>query len=163
VVFEQVSLQNVQSGSWRTAWRFRYSRERRGLQWSVRLRSDDMQWKVTFHPEDKYAEIVTSGKADKEGSMEMVRELISELSQKNYFRALVDHSHLESVSGSITDVYYRPKETADMGAVRTVRIAEIIRREHEEHFKFLEVVFKNRGMNMEMFFDRESALRWLLQ
>jgi hypothetical protein len=49
-----------------------------------------------------------------------------------------------------------------IGAILKIKIAEIIRPEHVEHFKFFETVCRSRGYQLSVFQDKDEALAWLL-
>jgi hypothetical protein len=122
-----------------------------------------MEWTITQHTDDGYAEIVTQGIADKESSLAMAKACSDELRKSNITKILIDHSNISKVSGGIVDVYNRPKEMKKIGVSFDIKIAEIVRPEHKEFFKFLETVAVNRGFQFSIFLDREAALHWLLQ
>jgi hypothetical protein len=121
-----------------------------------------MEWIMTLHPEEKYMEITTSGTADKESTLGMAREITMTLSSQKVQKILIDHSNIESVTGDAPDIYNRPKQLKEMGASYGIKIAEIIKPEHREHFRFLEVVCLNRGFEFSIFSNRSLALEWLL-
>jgi hypothetical protein len=75
----------------------------------------------------------------------------------------VDHSAIESVTGNTFEIYDRPRSFVKLGVPFKIRMAEVVRREHREHFGFLETVCRNRGFVFQLFNDRESALAWLGQ
>src|SRR5512141_2763820 len=97
-----------------------------------------MEWKIVVHAEDKYVEIITSGLADRDGSLNMARAITHTMRTRRINRALIDHRRVEGVVGSTIDVYDRPRAFSLIGAILRIRIAEIIRPEHAEHFKFFE-------------------------
>ena len=120
-----------------------------------------MEWKITLHEEENYAEIITSGIADKDSSLEMAKALAPFMMSNKISRLIVDHRNLEKAIGVKSDVYQRHKEFRNIGVSRPVKIAEIIRPEHEDFFNFLELVLRNRGYRVSIFHDKESALEWL--
>ncbi len=122
-----------------------------------------MEWTITIKEDDQYAEIVTSGVADRNGSIEMAKGIGIAMSEKKLTRALIDHSNIVSVSGGALNVYQRPKQFRDMGVINWLNIAEIVRPEHANFFGFLETVCVNSGFGFAIFNDRESALEWLLK
>ncbi|MDY6954484.1 MAG: hypothetical protein SWE60_23515 [Thermodesulfobacteriota bacterium] len=78
-------------------------------------------------------------------------------------RALIDHRQVVRVTGNIADVYYRPRLLRLIGVIFRIKIAEIIKLEHWEHFKFFETVCVNSGYRVSIFQDKEKALSWLLE
>lgn len=122
----------------------------------------NMEWTITLHNDEHYAEIITSGTAGRNGSLEMGKKIVPILMHNKINKVLVDHRKIEKVTGELSEVYNRPKEFVNIGVVRSVKIAEIIRPEHMEFFKFFELVLRNRGYYVSLFHDKESALEWLL-
>jgi hypothetical protein len=120
-----------------------------------------MEWAITIKEENQYVEIVTSGVADKSGSLNMAKAITQVLSEHKINKALIDHRNIDAVSGGTLEVYHRPVQFADIGVVRGIKIAEIVKPGHQEFFKFLEVVCMNRGYEFSIFHDQESALAWL--
>jgi hypothetical protein len=44
-----------------------------------------------------------------------------------------------------------------------VKIAEIIKPEHLEHFSFFETVYRNHRYRLSIFQEKDEALAWLLE
>jgi hypothetical protein len=121
-----------------------------------------MEWTITLNEEDQYAEIVTNGIADKDGSLAMVKAISTALNKAKIKRILIDHRNISKVSGSIVEVYNRPKEFKEIDVPRNIRVAEVVKQEHKAFFKFLETVCVNSGYRFSIFYDRKPALEWLL-
>jgi hypothetical protein len=109
-----------------------------------------------------YIEISTKGNADKDSSMAMAKAITYEMRNNKIKRVLIDHSNLDSVIGSVFDIYERPKILRIIGAILGIRVAEIVKPEHREHFKFLETVFVNQGYQFQIFIKKDQAIKWLL-
>lgn len=122
-----------------------------------------MERKITVHHNKKYVEVVTSGVADKENTEEMAKVIAETMKQNKFVKALIDHSNITSVSGTVIEIYQRPILFKVIGVFLGIKIAEVIRPEHEEHFRFFETVCLNRGFKFKMFHERTNALRWLLE
>ena len=121
-----------------------------------------MEWELILHKKEKYIEIITKGVADYDGSLEMAR-LISKTMHKNRLvKALVDHRNITGISGNTIDIYNRPKAMQLVGFILGVKIAEIIKPEHIQHFRFFETVCKNQGFSISIFKEKSEALNWLL-
>ena len=120
-----------------------------------------MEWKVSYLPEQQIAIIQTYGIADEASSLEMAKSISKTMMQYNATRCLIDHSAIISVSGDSVEIYYRPQELSQTGISSKVKIAEVVRPAHKEHFGFLESVCRNRGFSFHVFDDRESAIQWL--
>lgn len=121
-----------------------------------------MEWTITLDEENRYAEIITSGIADKDGSLEMAKAIASTLQNNKWRKILIDHRNISAVKGSTIEVYNRPEQLKAMGVIYSVLIAVVVRPEHSDFFTFLETVCVNRGFSFSIFFDRKLALEWLL-
>jgi hypothetical protein len=122
-----------------------------------------MEWKIAFHNDPKIVEIITSGIADKEGSLRMARALNEIMRNNGITKALIDHSKLEKFEGKNIDIVRRPALMKIIGAIMKIRIAEIIRPEHKVNFEFLEIIFLSQGFKFQIFQEREEAEKWLLE
>jgi len=121
-----------------------------------------MKWEVFVHKDDRYIEVVTYGIADGDGSQNMARDIAKTMRENKVYRALIDHRNIENVTGDTVDIYHRPKFFRVIGVALGIKIAEIIKPEHEEHFRFFETVCVNMGYKFYVFQDRDEALGWLL-
>ena len=122
-----------------------------------------MEWKIVINDEDKYIEVITSGIADKDGSLDMAKAIAHTMRTNRITRVLIDHRNVVSVIGSVAEIYNRPKLFRIIGVLFRIKIAEIIKPEHLEHFKFFETVCANRGYRISVFQEKEKALSWLLE
>ena len=121
-----------------------------------------MKWKILINDKDNYIEVITSGIADRDGSLNMAKAITHKMQTHRIIKALIDHRNIESVIGNIADVYQRPKIFQLIGIILRIKIAEIIKPEHLEHFLFLETVCHNHGYQLSIFQDKDKALAWLL-
>jgi hypothetical protein len=121
-----------------------------------------MEWTITLDEENRYVEIVTGGLADRNGSLEMAKEITRVLAPTKIKKILIDHRNIRAVSGDTVEIYQRPKEFKAIGAPTGIKVAEVVKAEHKAFFRFLETVCVNRGFFFLTFEDRESALKWLL-
>lgn len=122
-----------------------------------------MEWDITLHDNPRYAEITTRGVADHEGSLQMAKNIAETMRKNSLTRVLIDHRNIEDFRGALVDVYERPKLFRIIGVILRIKIAEIVNPVHEKHFRFLETVCINRGYRFALFYDRTSALAWLLE
>jgi hypothetical protein len=122
-----------------------------------------MKWEIVIHEAPKYLEIITSGKADKDGSLEMAKAITENMRKNRITRALIDHRKIEAVEGRTIDIYDRPGKFKLIGAILGIRIAEIVKPEHVEHFSFFETVCLNQGYKFSIFQEREQAKKWLFE
>ncbi len=119
-----------------------------------------MEWAITIH--DNRIEISTGGIADRDSSIAMAKALTHEIRKRRIKRAVLDHSRLDSVTGSFVDIYERPNILKFIGAIAGIRIAEIVKPGHRGHFRFLETVCVNQGFELRIFSERDPAIQWLL-
>jgi hypothetical protein len=121
-----------------------------------------MEWEIVIHGQDGYVEVVTGGIADQDGSLAMAKTISQTMRTNRITRALIDHRNLERVVGHTADIYNRSKIFRLIGVILHIRIAEIIKPEHLEHFRFFETVCRNQGYQLSIFQDKDLALFWLL-
>jgi hypothetical protein len=121
-----------------------------------------MEWIITVNEESKYVEIVTSGVADESGSLAMAKAIPQALGKYEIKNIIIDHRNISSVSGKVADVYSRPKQFQEMGVIHGIKVAVIVKAEHKDFFKFLELIFVNRGYLYAVFNEKKPALDWLL-
>jgi hypothetical protein len=122
-----------------------------------------MKWEIIEHPEDKFLEIITGGIADKDGSLSMAKEINKTMFAKRFLKVLIDHRKLISITGSILEIYERPKIFRVIGALLNIKIAEIINPEFRDHFDFLKTAGIIQGYRISVFENRNEAIRWLLK
>ena len=122
-----------------------------------------MEWTISFLPDQQIVVIQTHGVADEKGSLEMAKIIAKTMAEYKVMRCLIDHSAIDSVSGNVIEIYYRPKELTEIGVPSRVKIAEVVRPVHKEHFGFLEYVCRNYGFDFCVFEDRVSAIQWLTE
>ncbi|MEJ2646800.1 MAG: hypothetical protein P8016_00160 [Sedimentisphaerales bacterium] len=122
-----------------------------------------MNWTIKINEEDQYVEVVTSGDADKDGTLNMIKDMVRALSPRQIKKILIDHSNIDSVSGEALDIYDRPKEFKKIGVIPGIKVAEVVKPEHMEFFYFVETIYRNRGYQLTIFPDHASALEWLLE
>ena len=118
----------------------------------------NMEWTITLDEENKYAAIVTRGIADRDGSLEMAKEISMILGKEKIKRILVDHRNISSVSGKPVDIYSRPKEFKEIGAIPGIIVAVVVKSDYKAFFRFFETVCVNRGYVFSTFDDKKSAL-----
>jgi hypothetical protein len=122
-----------------------------------------MEWDIVVHKDGGYVEIRTRGVADREASLGMATALSAAMRENRVTRALIDHRALDGVTGGVSDVYERPRILRLVGAILRIRLAEVVRPEHLEHFAFFETVCRNQGFELRVFHDCEAGLNWLLK
>jgi hypothetical protein len=122
-----------------------------------------MDWDIAVNDGHKYIEVITRGIADKDDSLNMAKAIAYAMKTNRMTKVLIDHSNIEGTTGNAIDIYSRPRLFGIIGVILRIKIAEIIKPEHLEHFKFLETVCVNQGYRISIFQDKERALTWLLE
>jgi hypothetical protein len=122
-----------------------------------------MEWNIEVRKDQGYVEIRTRGVADKEASLGMASALSAVMRENRVTRALIDHRALDGVAGGVSDVYERPRLLRLIGAILRIRLAEVVRPEHLEHFAFFETVCRNQGFELRVFHNRDEGVMWLLR
>ena len=121
-----------------------------------------MEWNIVVHDEAGYVEVVTSGMADRDGSLNMATAITHAMRTNRITNVLIDHRNIEALSGEVVDIYERPKIFRLIGVILRIKIAEVIKPEHWEHFRFFETVCRNQGYRLSVFNEKDKALEWLL-
>jgi hypothetical protein len=121
-----------------------------------------VDWQITVHSELRYVEVITSGIGDNVSSENMAKDIAQIMRKNKITRAIVDHTNISSIVGDVIEIYERPLFFRALGIILGITIAEVIKPEHKEHFDFFETVCKNRGYIFKVFYNREEALKWLL-
>ena len=122
-----------------------------------------MKWTITIMEEYRYVEIVTSGVADTNGSLDMVKVINMALKKNKIKKILIDHRNINSVSGGKVVVFERPKQFKEIGVIHGIKVAEVIRPEHEEFFNFFKKECNKHGYEFSVFNEYNFALEWLLK
>jgi hypothetical protein len=121
-----------------------------------------MEWTIVSREDDGYVSVVTRGVADQTGSLEMAHALTDVMRRHRLTNVVIDHRGVGRVEGLPSDVYDRPKIFRAIGASPGIRVAELIRAEHADHFAFFETVCRNQGFQFSVFTNEDEALDWLL-
>jgi hypothetical protein len=122
-----------------------------------------MEWTISFLPNHRIIIIQTHGIADEASSREMAKSISKTMAEHKLSRCLIDHTMINSVSGSVLEIYNRPQELHQIGVSPIIKIAEVVHPAHKDHFSFLETVCINNGFDFRIFDGQESALRWLTE
>lgn len=77
-----------------------------------------MEWTIKIDQESEYAEVVTRGIADEDGSPEMARAIPEVLLINKITKIIIDHRNISSVTGNISTLFARPKQLREMGSGR---------------------------------------------
>lgn len=122
-----------------------------------------MKWIIDVNGEGNYIDVTTSGIADSEGSQIMAHAIARAMKNNRMTRVLVDHRGVLEVAGDTSEIFTRPQIFPAIGMVPEVKVAEVVRSEHLEHFKFFEAMSVNRGYQIRVFTEKVGALAWLFE
>lgn len=76
-----------------------------------------MELNIKKHDEDGYVEIVTSGLADQNSSLNMAHAIAYTMRTHRITKVLIDHRNIEDVVGKNFDIYHRTKRFRLMGVI----------------------------------------------
>ncbi|MBL8055321.1 MAG: hypothetical protein JNK29_01420 [Anaerolineales bacterium] len=123
-----------------------------------------MQWTFAHEAELGLLIVRTAGIADEASTLEMIQALREAMQRHQVTRCLIDHRAISAVQGGTLAVYGRPAQVRQQHRPpRGLKLVEVVRPEHEEHFRFLETVFHNRGIDFTVLHDYDAALQILTQ
>jgi hypothetical protein len=123
-----------------------------------------MPWKVSVHPDLPIVEALYSGTLTPSELSDAAGEILT--LARAHGRTLVLSDCTTLVGGhSITDLYFLVDVVLASGIAHTLREAVILPHlpEVSENIRFWETACHNRGLNVRIFNDHQSALDWLLQ
>jgi len=123
-----------------------------------------MPWTTTFLGELRVVESVYIEPLGAEELMAAAKEAIEVARRAGTTLFLGDCTGL-GPSGSVLDIYQlgRFLETVFMGQVGREAILLPASPDAAENLKFYETVMRNRGLEVRLFRDRDTALRWLAE
>jgi len=122
-----------------------------------------MEWIFKIHTEERYIEVITSGVVDGDCTVDMAKAIAKTMINNQMTRALIDHRNVEAVLSNTFAAYNRPKVFRFIGLTLGIKLAEIIRPDDKDHFKFFESICENQGYRLSVFEDKDKALTWLLE
>lgn len=120
-----------------------------------------MQWLMYYDENDKIVYTKTTGVLNIKEASVMRNEGIALMRKHNCMLGLLDHSELTGDHLTTMDMYNLPKQYVRLGVPREFRLASVVPERFMENLNFYETVCRNNGYYFSVFFDRESALRWL--
>lgn len=85
---------------------------------------------------------------------------VAKLSEESGCQCILNDMSAATIDISLGEVYSSPQEMDNSGILRTTRRALVVPHDFDQA-AFLETVTRNRGHNLKVFRDRESALEWL--
>ena len=119
-----------------------------------------MEHKVTYNAKLDFVTIKLSGEVLTDSLVECRAEAVSLLKTNKCNRLLVDATD-EAPRREVTDDYHFTSEHASHFPLGT-RHAVLVQASEQDYMQFVENVARNRGVDMNLFVDRDHALNWLL-
>ena len=122
-----------------------------------------MPWRVAFEPTGHYVETTFAGLLTPDELKAAVMATLHECQSRNVPLLLADCSTLEG-GHSIVDLYEMASAVAASAVVGHLREAVLVPASAvaADSVHFWETAAGNRGLTVQLFQDRESALSWLL-
>jgi hypothetical protein len=119
-----------------------------------------MKWDVVYDKSKDIVEATVAGTVQVEQVAEMAAQIIKVARDADCHRCLIDY-RLAKAGFSTLDAYGFMSGLAEMGAMRSDRVAIVYSQDAANH-RFAETVSLNRGWtNIRYFSDIEDAMKWL--
>jgi hypothetical protein len=123
-----------------------------------------MPWSVTVHSEIPVIETVYSGTLTESELYQAVGETFT-LAHKHERRLFLADCSLLDGGHSVTDLFFLADFVLAHESCHTLKEAVLLngRSVTIDHIDFWETTCFNRGLNVRIFHDRQSAIEWLLE
>jgi hypothetical protein len=118
-----------------------------------------MPWELTYLADEEIILLRVTGSYEAERGKDAVRRAVDLAGQHACTRCLVDHREIPFGFGNL-DSYERPDLYGSFEGTRLWRLAWVYREIGPDE-QFFETACRNRGYNVSVFTDYESALAWL--
>ena len=120
-----------------------------------------MPFTVEAMQDGEYVRTTMTGVLTKEDHLNARAESGGVLQGRGWNRLLVDVTQGDPKMSVVDDFEFTGDHTQRLPV--GIRIAVVHRAGEEEHFRFIENVARNRGVDMRMFTAGEAATEWLLE
>ncbi len=120
-----------------------------------------MNWQMYYDENERIIFIKTTGVLEITSANYMRAEGVALIQKHNCMRLLLDHSGIVRDALSTMDIYDLPQRYEEMGLTRQLKMALVIPSEFLENLRFYETVCRNHGYSVQLFSDRDLALKWL--
>ena len=109
--------------------------------------------------------VTYEGEATPEEIQTTIRDALAMAVERQCRRFLVDATELEHRGGTLLDTYELPQDFEHFPDIRKYKDAIILPRRQAEaqDLEFFETISHNRGYNVRVFTDRQSAVDWLME
>ncbi len=119
-----------------------------------------MDHHVSYDAELDYVSITLVGNVTTDDLVTCRAEAIALLEDKDCLSLLVDASRAAPRRDVMDDYHFTSEHASQVP--RGTRHAVLVRASEQEYMQFVENVARNRGVGMQLFYDRDQALGWLL-
>ena len=118
-----------------------------------------MTHQLAYNAESDCIELTVGGTFTMERLKRIAPE-VARLSEESGCLKILNDMSGATIDISLAEIYSSPQEMDNSGICRTTRRALVVPPDFNQA-AFLETVTRNRGHNLKVFHDRESALAWL--
>ncbi len=120
---------------------------------------------ISYSEEIDSVVVTYAGLASPAEIQETIRAALAMAVERQCRRFLVDASELQHRGGTLLDTYELPNLFEHLPDVRKYKDAVILPRRLAEaqDLKFFETTSRNRGYNVRVFPDRQTAIGWLTE
>ena len=114
-----------------------------------------MSRKITYIEDKDIVQLRTSGTYELVAEVETLKRMASMLKEHNCNRCIFDHRQTDVIA-KITKSFKRSELYDEIWGNRSIRAA-IVFKELNEDFRFFETAIRNRGWNVRIFDDYDTA------
>ena len=121
-----------------------------------------MPTEIKYLSTEKVVWVKQSGKITAAEMRENTLEVIRLVKEHGTSRVLSDNTDMVT-DAKTTDLFNLPKLYDELGFSKASKVANImnVATGRKENYQFYETVCRNRGYDIKLFDDQESALKWL--
>jgi hypothetical protein len=121
-------------------------------------------WDIKLLKDRGVIYVQQSDHMDKNTITKITEEVLRYGKEYGIDKYLIDHRSMMFDSFlSVVDIFDLPNEVVKIGAKFSNKVAVLISSENERinEFHFLETVFHNKGLRVDIFTEEDEALKWL--
>ena len=121
-----------------------------------------MATSIDVRQDGQYVEVVHRGTLTREELEDARAQTARLLSEHGLMRLLIDGRAADVSSLSNLDVFeFSAGHVSTLPSIGTLRMALVVPDEHAQTARFVETVAQNRGVNLCVFLDADTARGWL--
>jgi len=121
-----------------------------------------MPWDVEYLADEKIISIVNEGSVTYKDYEEQTIKAL-ELEKKHNMHLFLSDNSKATNTATVFEIFHLPSLYDRLGAQRINKLAIILPKPpyNNEEYEFYETICINRGWNVKLFQDRQSAIEWL--